>query len=141
MRINIKLLNNRGVIPQKAHYTDAAYDLVVPKETTIISGRQVIPLDFAMELPLGYCAEIQPRSGISSKGLLGHNVDILYGLIDSGYRGNIGVIINNHDCSFSLPQNTRIAQMIIRKVETADFAIVQSLSESDRLGGFGSSGI
>ena len=165
MKLNIKLLSKRARLPQKAHATDAAYDLYIPDDELICSNeRTVISLGFAIELPEGYCAEIVPRSGFSSRGMEGYkaietygldikiekpliprrfNADVLYGLIDHGYRGSIGVIIKNHDHhSFLLKAGTRIAQMIIRKVENVDFCIVDSLSESDRQeSGFGDSGI
>jgi deoxyuridine 5'-triphosphate nucleotidohydrolase len=143
MEIKIKKLTAEAIIPRKAHDTDAAFDLYVPKDTTVLTGREVVPLDIAIELPDGYCAEIQPRSGYASKGIEGNvrrmNADVLYGLIDSGYRGNVGVIINNHDFPFVLVKGLRIAQMIIRKVEDATFKETTELSDSDRAdGGFGS---
>jgi deoxyuridine 5'-triphosphate nucleotidohydrolase len=143
MEIKIKKLTAEAIIPRKAHDTDAAFDLYVPKNTTVLTGREVVPLDIAIELPDGYCAEIQPRSGYASKGIEGNvrrmNADVLYGLIDSGYRGNVGVIINNHDFPFVLVKGLRIAQMIIRKVEDVTFKETTELSDSDRAdGGFGS---
>ena len=123
----------------------AAYDLYLKEDIYISSGRQVVGLGFAMEIPQGYAAEIQPRSGFASKGILAkdlvrYDADVLYGLIDSDYRGEVGVIINsNEEDDFLVPAGTRIAQMIIKKVEDVEFREVESLSETERgKGGFGS---
>lgn len=66
--------------------------------------------------------------------------DVLHGLIDSDYRGVVGVIVNNHGRAFRLPERTRIAQMVIRKVEDVEFTEVAQLSHTEREnGGFGHS--
>ena len=145
MEIRIKKLSEWAIIPQKMSDGAAAYDLFLPEDTYIRSGRQVVGLGFAMEIPQGYAAEIQPRSGFASKGIPDKDwermdADVLYGLIDSDYRGEVGVIINsNEQYNFSVPAGLRIAQMIIRKVEDVEFSEFESLSETKRgKGGFGS---
>lgn len=160
MEIKIKKLHPDAVIPKKAHDGDAGLDLFLPREVKVLQGRQIIPLDFAIELPHGYCAEIQPRSGFASKGIECRmrpasvtredadfrvksraDADVLYGLIDENYRGCVGVIVNNYDCPFMLDAGTRIAQMVIRQVPETTFIEVSDLGDSERgEGGFGSTG-
>lgn len=147
MKIRIKKLTENAVIPQKATEGAAAYDVKIPSDMVIRQGRQVLPLDIAIELPYGYEAKIEPRSGFSSKGMEDYrgerkDADVLVGKIDSDYRGNVGVIINSHEAyPFQLMKGTRIAQMTIYKVEDAEFEEADELSETDRgTGGYGSSG-
>lgn len=145
MEIKIKKLMKGAKLPQRMSEGAAAYDLSLPEDTYIRPGRQVISLGFSMEIPKGYAAEIQPRSGFASKGILDkdlerNDADVLYGLIDSDYRGAVGVIINsNENYNFPVPAGIRIAQMIIRKMEDVEFVESDSLSETERgKGGFGS---
>ena len=145
MEIRIKILSEGASVPVRMSRGAAAYDLYIPSEVYVRSGRQVIGLGFAMEIPQGYAAEIQPRSGFASKGMLDkdlerNDADVLYGLIDSDYRGEVGVIINsNEKFKFLIPAGTRIAQMIIRKVEDVEFVRVEELTKTERgNGGFGS---
>lgn len=147
MRVLIKKLTPYAVIPKKQHESDAAYDLVVPNDTTIHFGRQIVPLDISIALPIGYGAVIRSRSGFAAKGMedidgYRRNANVLQGLIDSGYRGNVGVIVNSENMDeFIVPAGTRIAQMTIQKFEDIDFVEVESLDQSDRNdGGFGSTG-
>lgn len=160
MEIKFKKLTPEAVIPKRAHNGDAGLDLYLPREVMVLQGRQIIPLDFAIELPHGYCAEIQPRSGFASKGIECRmrptsvtssdadfrvksraDADVIYGLIDENYRGCVGVIVNNNDRPFMLDTGTRIAQMVIRQVPETTFIEVSDLADSERgEGGFGSTG-
>lgn len=159
MEVKIKL--NGGIMPRKQHENDAAFDLYVPEDVMLIPGRQVVDLKFSMEIPKGYAATIQPRSGFSSKGMEVYcsvtdfdgrrtegmerlNADVIRGLIDEGYRGNVGVIINV-SCHFQgirkLIKGTRVAQMQIVPVPVVTLVEVDALSETDRgEGGFGHTG-
>lgn len=149
-KVLFKALDEDAVIPTKATPGSAAYDIVVPKDTRIHQGRQVIPLLFAIELPPGYEAKIEPRSGYSSKGFVGtiadteyrFDADVINGKIDSDYRGGVGVIVHSREqrC-FVAKAGQRIAQMTIYKVEEVNFEEVDELSDSERNdGGFGHSG-
>ena len=162
MKVKIKL--NGGIMPKKAHPSDAAFDLYVPEDIVLQHGRQIIDLKFSIELPTGYAATIQPRSGFSAKGIeveahqdiLGTGVedifetridaDIIRGLIDENYRGSVGAIIKVDDeyCVYHkciLKKGTRIGQMQIVEVPQVELVEVELLSETDRgEGGFGSSG-
>lgn len=161
MEVKIKL--NGGIMPRKATPFDAAYDLRVPEDIVLKSGRQVIDLKFSMELPHGYAALIQPRSGFSLKGVeteysisyvIGGyskqseyrlDADVVLGLIDERYRGNVGVILkartllNNE--TIILKKGTRIAQMRIVEIPDTELVEVDELDMSnDRGGGFGHTG-
>lgn len=150
MKIKFKPLSELAIMPKKATKGSAAYDVYTPESRIIHKGRQIIPLDFAIEIPYGYEAKIEPRSGFSSKGMEGlysegdvrrFNCDVIQGKIDSDYRGNVGVIVNNQDVEFLIPRETRIAQLTIYKVEDIEFEEVEELSETNRGdGGFGSTG-
>ena len=151
MKIGIKLIEN-GFMPIKATDGAAAYDLIVPEDTVVQKGRSIIQLNFIIELPKGYKAEIHPRSGYSSKGFVGYynyskdserryDCDVKHGLIDSDYRGNVGVILNNNDETFYIRRGQRIAQMIINKVEDSEFELINEVNETKRgESGFGSTG-
>ena len=164
MEIKIKKLSENAVIPSKMHQNDAGFDLYVPHDVVLHEGRQVIPLDFSIELEHNYAATIQPRSGFSSKGVecvyhrvTRHSVnvvnkefrldaDVIRGLIDENYRGNVGVIINVHrsidpDEVFVLCRGTRIAQMQIVRVPEVTLTVVDKLSDTERGdNGYGSTG-
>lgn len=157
----IKIKNYFGIVPKKAHPTDAAFDLFAPEDIELKHGRQVIDLGFAIELPHGYAATIQPRSGFSCKGMevkfyltqdlfsgqdLRIDADVIRGLVDENYRGHVGVIVKVHSKIYEntklvIPKGTRIAQMQIVEVPEMEFEEVAELSDSDRAeGGFGSTG-
>lgn len=167
MKVKFKKLLIGARLPKKATPGSAAYDLYVSEDFTVKRGRQVIPLGFAMEMPLGIEALIDPRSGFSCKGMEGFRVeyimtnhgydlektprvceysqrfdcDVIQGKIDSDYRKGVGVIINNRSpYDFVIKAGTRIAQMTFHKVETVEWEEVDELSPSERDGGFGSTG-
>lgn len=144
-----------GIMPKRAHEGDAAFDVFVPRDTELRPGRQVIDLGFALELPHGYAATIQPRSGFSVKGmevmdrrgsgaLVRIDADIIRGLVDEGYRNHVGVIVKvfEKDAScYVLQKGTRIAQMQIVAVPEMVLEEADVLDMShDRGGGFGHSG-
>jgi dUTP pyrophosphatase len=93
-----------------------------------------------LELPIGYEAQVRPRSGLAFK----HGITVLNtpGTIDADYRGEIGVIlVNLSNENFTIENGERIAQMVIAKHEQAEWQLVSKLSETDRgEGGFGSTG-
>lgn len=152
MIVKIKKLSEDAFIPTKATEGSAAYDIYAPCDTLVKPGRQVIDLKFAIELPFGYEAKIEARSGYSSKGFAGaaasdmeptmrFDCDVLSGKVDSDYRGSTGVIVNNRDKAFFVKRGQRIAQMTIYSVGVVDFVEVDELSQTDRsIGGFGHTG-
>lgn len=144
MIVKIKKLNEKTIIPTKATNGAACFDVYIHSDYIITKGRNVIPLGFSIELEQGTYAEIRPRSGFSAKGIEGkdggrYDADVIHGCIDEDFRGDVGVIIRSND-SFTLAKGTRIAQMLIAKYEDITFNESYTLSETDRLGGFGSTG-
>lgn len=143
--IRIKRLSEDALIPVRATDGAACFDLYVPKDTPIQKGRNVIPLDIAIELPHGTYAEIRPRSGFSAKGFedvtgCRRDADVLHGIVDADYRGNVGVIVRSEDY-FVVAKGTRVAQMLICSYLPSEFVEVDELSSTDRqAGGFGSTG-
>lgn len=103
--------------------------------------RAMIPTGLFIELPVGYEAQVRPRSGLAAK----HGITVLNtpGTIDADYRGEIKVIlINLSNDAFEIQHGERIAQMVIAKHETVQWQEVDNLSETERgAGGFGSSGV
>ena len=101
----------------------------------------MVPTGVRISLPVGFEAQIRPRSGLAAKK--GVTVLNTPGTVDSDYRGEIKVILINHsDDPFTINDGDRIAQMVIAKQETASFTVVQSLDETERgEGGFGSTGV
>lgn len=150
LSVKVQRLSDNAVIPRKATPGSAAYDVFVPRDTYIVYGRQIVPLDLAIELPDGYEAKIEPRSGYSSTGFVGTiadteyrlDADVIVGKIDSDYRGGIGVIVHSREPRrFLIRAGQRIAQLTIYKCETAMFDEVEELTPSSRgNGGFGHSG-
>ncbi len=100
--------------------------------------RALVPLGFAMALPMGYEAVIRPRSG-----LMKHGIDEQIGTIDSDYRGEVSAcLVNNSDAPFKVRNGDRICQMKIQRAERLPFAVVDELDDTERgEGGFGSTGI
>lgn len=103
--------------------------------------RHIIKTGLFLELPIGYEAQVRPRSGLAAK----HGITVLNspGTIDADYRGEIGVIlVNLSNETFVIENGERIAQMIISKHERAEWQLVDELSETSRgAGGFGSTGV
>ncbi len=102
--------------------------------------RALIKTGLFIELPVGYEAQVRPRSGLAYK----HGVTVLNtpGTIDADYRGEIGVIlVNLSNEDFIVENGERVAQMVIAKHEQAEWSLVEELSDTDRgAGGFGSTG-
>ena len=140
--IKIVMLENcEDLMPAKAHFDDAAFDLrsrvdmVLPVRKSV-----VVPAGFSLELPVGYEAQIRPRSGLALK------YDLMLtnspGTIDAGYRGEVGVIMYNGGTEeFTIKRGDRIAQMVIARLPEVKLVAAESLSETGRgSGGFGSTG-
>lgn len=143
LKIPIKILDNSIDPPQAQNRGDAGYDLRSADNYKIEPGQRVlVSTGFAMAIPEGYAGFVQPRSGLAIKnGITALNSP---GLIDSGYRDEIKVILINHDPieTFVINKGDRIAQLVIQRYETIDWEIVDDLETSDRgTGGFGSTGV
>ena len=128
--------------PTYAQPGDAGADLRSAIDITLAPGeRAMVPTGIAIALPEGHAAFVHPRSGLAIKqGLSMVNTP---GTIDAGYRGEISVLLINHDPSqpIDIKRGDRIAQLIVQKVERASFVETAELPGSSRgAGGFGSSG-
>jgi dUTP pyrophosphatase len=129
-------------LPRYAKGGDAGADIVSRIDITLAPGeRALVPTGIAIALPDGYVALVHPRSGLAIK----HGVTMVNapGTVDAGYRGELQIILINHDKSdsVSFKRGDRIAQLVIQKVERAEFIEVQELPGSGRgTGGFGSTG-
>lgn len=141
--VAVVVLDPELPLPAYAKEGDAGADLVAREGAVLpaAGGRAVVPTGIALALPVGYAGFVQPRSGLA----LRHGVTVLNapGLIDAGYRNEIGVLLINHDPihEYVVARGDRIAQLVIQRVEAADFRIVAELEASERgLGGFGHTG-
>lgn len=138
-KIRIKRLKEEATIPTKANVSDAGWDLYALEDVVINpKQRETIKTGVALEIPDGYVGLIWPRSGLSVK----QGIDVLAGVIDSGYRGEIMVcLLNTSDETVSIKAGDRIAQILFQPVPFFEIVEVEELMESDRGDkGFGSSG-
>ena len=129
-------------LPTYAKGGDAGADIVTRVDVTLQPGeRALVPTGIAIALPDGYAALVHPRSGLAIK----HGVTMVNapGTVDAGYRGELHCIMINHDQkeAITFHKGDRIAQLVIQKVERAEFVEVKDLPGSGRgTGGFGSTG-
>jgi len=141
MNIQIKKLSDKAVIPSRGSKYAAGYDLYAAEEALVnISGRKLVKTNISVSIPEGYYGRIAPRSGLAYK----NGIDVLAGVIDSDYRGDIGVILFNtdHNSDFLVNIGDRIAQIIIEKCHSVNWEIVETIESTARSsGGFGSSGV
>ncbi|MHB1178708.1 MAG: dUTP diphosphatase [Daejeonella sp.] len=143
--MNIKIINRSGhALPAYETSSSAGMDLRADlKEPVILApmGRKLIPTGLYMELPVGFEAQIRPRSGLALK----HGISILNspGTIDADYRGELKILlINFSDSDFEVGNGDRIAQMIISRHEQVNWEQVETLTETVRgTGGYGHTGL
>jgi dUTP pyrophosphatase len=133
-------------LPARQHASDAGYDLVARDDVVLAPGaRAVVPTGIAIALPPGYAGFVLPRSGLAAR----HGISVVNGpgLIDSGYRDEIRVVLVNLDPNekFAVRRGDRIAQLVVQRVDEVSWREVAGeteLGDSDRgLGGFGSTGV
>jgi dUTP pyrophosphatase len=143
LELPIRRLDPDVAIPEYAKPGDAGVDLVAAADVVLraAGGRAVVPTGIAVAIPEGYAGFVQPRSGLARD----HGVTCLNtpGLIDSGYRGELQVLLINTDpiADFEVTRGERIAQLVIQAVEHVTFVPVDELSASDRgAGGWGHTG-
>ena len=148
LTVEFKKLDNFGDLEMPAYETDlaAGVDLraAIAADTPLIlkpGERTLVATGFAMALPPGYEAQIRPRSGLAYK----HGITVVNtpGTVDADYRGEVKILLINHGTdAFTINRGERIAQMVIAPVTQAQFASVDSLSETKRgAGGYGSTGV
>lgn len=127
--------------PAKAHHDDAAYDLRSRVDVVAQPGKvTLVPTGLYMELPIGYEAQVRPRSGMALKFAM--TVLNTPGTIDAGYRGEVcSIMFNAGETPYEIKRGDRIAQMVIAALPDVEMKEVPELSASSRsAGGFGSTG-
>ncbi|MEW6125916.1 MAG: dUTP diphosphatase [Acidobacteriota bacterium] len=142
LELPIKLLDEAMPLPRYQRAGDAGFDLHSRIDFVLNAGeRAVIPTGIALAIPVGFAGLVLPRSGLAAR----HGIALVNapGLIDSGYRGEIAVIILNTDKRepFHIKRGDRIAQLVIQRVEAVQLLRVDELDDTQRgAGGFGSTG-
>lgn len=141
LQINVKKLSENATIPTQGTNFAAGYDLYAAEDAVVVCGtRKLIKTNISMEITPGYYGRIAPRSGLAYK----NGIDVLAGVIDSDYRGDIGVILYNTDknIDFNVKKGDRIAQIIFEACYIATLNNVDNLDNTLRqAGGFGSTGV
>jgi dUTP pyrophosphatase len=142
LTISVRRLDPDVPLPAYALAGDAGADVVTTIDLELAPGeRATVPTGLAIALPPGFAAFVHPRSGLAARAGLG--LVNSPGTIDSGYRGEIKVVLINHDPAnpISLKRGDRIAQLVIQRVEHAVFVEVTDLDDTERgTGGHGSTG-
>lgn len=143
VQIAIRRLDPELPLPTRQHDADAGYDLLARADATLApgGGRAMIPTGVAVAIPAGFAGFVQPRSGLALRS--GVTVLNTPGLVDAGYRDELRVILVNLDPveEFSVRRGDRIAQLVIQRVESVEWQVVDALDDTDRgTGGFGSTG-
>lgn len=137
--LRVKRLTKHAVLPVRGSELAAGYDLAAAHALIIPAhGKGIVKTDLAMEIPVGLYGRVAPRSGMSWK----KHTDVGAGVIDSDYRGAVGVILFNHaNEELKIERGDRIAQLILERIAYADVKEVSELDDTDRgVGGFGSTG-
>lgn len=153
-KLLIKTIHEDAIIPFYAHNTDAGVDLFTVEDTTIEPfTAKAIKTGLTIALPEGTEGQIRPRSGNSLKGvpcvvdkdgtITNMYIQIAIGTIDEQYRGEVGIItFNPYNIPVTVPKGTKLAQMVINKVERPVIELVDELDETERgANGFGSTGV
>jgi len=141
IEVAIQRLREDAVVPARAYSGDAGLDLAACDRVELGPGeRAVVPTGLAVAIPDGYAGFVQPRSGLASR----HGISVVNapGLIDSGYRGEIRVVLLNTDRreKFVVEPGMRIAQLVVLPVPELELVETEELPESERgVRGFGSS--
>jgi dUTP pyrophosphatase len=140
--VAVRQLDPELPLPSYAHPGDAGADLVAAQDVELAPGaRALVPTGIAIALPEGYVGLVHPRSGLATR--LGVTVLNAPGTVDAGYRGEIMVNLVNHDPEHlaKISRGDRIAQLVVQRVERAEFLRVDELPDSLRgAGGHGSTG-
>ena len=133
-------LSPSATLPCRGSSGAAGYDLSAAASVTVPSrGRLLVPTDLSLAVPLGTYGRIAPRSGLALKS----GIDVGAGVVDSDYRGSLGVLLFNHsDTDFSIAAGDRIAQLILERIAVAEVEETNELAHTERgHGGFGSTGV
>ena len=140
--VDVRRLDPDLPLPTTAHSGDAGVDLHAREDALLRAGggRVLVPTGIAVAIPVGYMGIVVPRSGLALK----HGVSLVNtpGIIDSGYRGELKVVMMNTDPTddYQVTRGDRIAQLIIQEIVSVMWRPVDELTGEDRGGGFGHSG-
>jgi len=143
IELPIQRLRDDAVVPLRAYSGDAGLDLASCERVELAPGeRATVGTGLAVAIPEGYAGYVQPRSGLASK----HGITVVNapGLVDSGYRGELKVILLNTDAaeSFVVEPGMRVAQLVVLELPSVDPVEVDELPASERgVRGFGSSAV
>jgi len=142
MTLRFKKIHPDATLPSYAHASDAGMDVRSVEDVTVpAKGRVLVHTGLVMLLPPMYEAQVRPRSGLALK----HGITVLNtpGTIDSGYRGEVGVILANFgDSDFQVKKGDKVAQIVVAPVVQAEIEAASEIDETDRgAGGFGSTGV
>lgn len=139
--VKIKLLHEKAEIPEYATEGSSGFDFKTLESYKVLAGETIlVRTGIAMEIPFGWELQIRPRSGLSLNTKL--RIPNSPATIDSDYRDEIKIIIHNSGkYPEIIKENTRIAQGVLCKVPKAIFELVENLSKTSRIGGFGSTGM
>ena len=141
IELPIQKLRDEAILPKSAYDGDAGLDLAACEHVTLAPGeRALVGTGLAIAIPPGYAGFVQPRSGLATR----HGITIVNtpGLVDSGYRGELRIILLNTDPteSFTVEPGMRIAQLVILETPPVEVVEVDALPDSERgVRGFGSS--
>jgi dUTP pyrophosphatase len=138
MQLKVKKITKKARLPKKHNNNDAAFDLYAIEDMNIpAGGTDIVHTGISIEIEEGYFGKIESRSSLAKKGVF-----CTAGVIDSGYRGEVMIVVNNIGSSdHQISIGNRIAQMIIYKLQEVEIIETKELdSQLDRGGGFGSSG-
>jgi len=135
-------LDDQLPLPTKAHADDAGLDLHARVDVVLAAGggRALVPTGVAVAIPRGHAGFVVPRSGLALK----HGISLVNspGIIDTGYRGELQVIMINHDpqVDYHVRRGDRVAQLLVQAIANVEWSVVETLDDNDRGGGFGHSG-
>lgn len=140
MQVKIKKLHSDAQIPAYAKPGDSGFDLSAAEPLGIGPYESaIVKTGLAFEIPEGYELQVRPRSGVTTKT----DLRVQLGTVDSGFRGEVGIIVDNNSGSyFPVPKGYRLAQGVICPVQRAEFIESDDLSPTERdTGGFGHTGV
>lgn len=141
--MKVKLLSSGVIAPKRVNENAAGYDLFAPEDIVINPGRNIVPMNFSVELGLNTEGTIRACSGNSVHGMKGYiadigvehryDADVITGIVDCDYRGVVGVIIKSNESKpFLIKRGTKIAQMVVQRYICTPVEIVSELTETDR---------
>lgn len=142
LRVYVQQLDPELELPTTAHVHDAGFDLRARIDVVLSAagGRAAVPTGIAIALPVGTLGMVVPRSGLALK----HGISLVNtpGIIDAGYRGELQVVMINHDphADYAVQRGDRVAQLVVLRHDVIEWIPVDELSGDDRGGGFGHSG-